>query len=164
LSVVSLPRFAVVAGPLSLDGLTDAVRAAHRSGIGAVATFAGLVRAENLGRAVTWLDYEAYEPLAVKSFARIADEAAAEWPDATIGVHHRVGRLDIGETSIVIVAVSAHRAAAFAACRYVIERVKQIAPVWKHEHFEGGDVWIEGATAQPDDPGAREEARRRACA
>ena len=92
------------------------------------------------------------------------DEAAAEWPDATIGVHHRVGRVDIGEASIVIVAVSAHRAAAFAACRYVIERVKQIAPVWKHEHFEGGDVWIEGATAQPDDEGAREEARRRACA
>ena len=62
-----LPRFAVVAGPLSLDGLTAAVREAHRGGIGAVATFAGLVRAENLGRAVTWLDYEAYEPLAVKS-------------------------------------------------------------------------------------------------
>jgi molybdopterin synthase catalytic subunit len=164
LSVVSQPRFAVVADPLSLDGLTEAVREAHCGGLGAVASFAGLVRAENLGRAVTHLDYEAYEPLAVKSFARIADEAAAEWPDATVGVHHRVGRVDIGEASIVIVAVSAHRAAAFAACRYVIERVKQIAPVWRHEHFEGGDVWIEGATAQPDDPGARQEARRRACA
>jgi molybdopterin synthase catalytic subunit len=164
LSVVSQPRFAVVADPLSLDGLTEAVREAHCGGLGAVASFAGLVRAENLGRAVTHLDYEAYEPLAVKSFARIADEAAGEWPDATVGVHHRVGRVDIGEASILIVAVSAHRAAAFAACRYVIERVKQIAPVWKHEHFEGGDVWIEGATAQPDDPGARQEARRRACA
>jgi molybdopterin synthase catalytic subunit len=161
---VSQPRFAVVADPLSLDGLTEAVREAHCGGLGAVASFAGLVRAENLGRAVTHLDYEAYEPLAVKSFARIADEAAGEWPDATVGVHHRVGRVDIGEASILIVAVSAHRAAAFAACRYVIERVKQIAPVWKHEHFEGGDVWIEGATAQPDDPGARQEARRRACA
>jgi molybdopterin synthase catalytic subunit len=75
-----------------------------------------------------------------------------------------VGRLDIGEASIAIVAVSAHRGAAFAACRYAIERVKQIAPVWKHEHFEGGDVWIEGATAQPDDEAAREEARKRACA
>lgn len=164
MSVVSQPRFAVVADPLSLDGLMEAVREAHCGGLGAVASFAGLVRAENLGRAVTHLDYEAYEPLAVKSFARIADEAAAEWPDATVGVHHRVGRVDIGEASIVIVAVSAHRAAAFAACRYVIERVKQIAPVWKHEHFEGGDVWIEGATAQPDDQGARQEARRRACA
>jgi molybdopterin synthase catalytic subunit len=62
------------------------------------------------------------------------------------------------------VAVSAHRADAFAACRYAIERVKQIAPIWKHEHFEGGDVWIEGATATPDDRAAQEEARRRACA
>jgi molybdopterin synthase catalytic subunit len=164
LDVVLLPRFAVVAGPLSLDGLTGAVREAHRGGIGAVATFAGLVRGENLGRSVTHLDYEAYEPLAVKSFTRIAEEIAAEWPDATVGVHHRVGRVEIGDASIVIVAVSAHRAAAFAACRYVIERVKQIAPVWKHEHFDGGDVWIEGATAQPDDDGARAEARRRACA
>jgi molybdopterin synthase catalytic subunit len=164
LDVVPVPRFAVVAGPLSLDALTGAVRAAHAGGIGAVATFAGLVRAENLGRAVTWLDYEAYEPLAVKSFARIADEVAASWPDATIGVHHRSGRLEIGEASIVIVAVSAHRGAAFAACRYVIERVKQIAPIWKHEHFDGGDVWIEGATAEPDDDAAREEARKRACA
>jgi molybdopterin synthase catalytic subunit len=155
---------AIVAGPLSLDALTDAVRGAHTGGIGAVATFAGLVRAENLGRVVTYLDYEAYEPLAVKSFARIADESAAAWPDATLGVHHRIGRVEIGEASIVIVAVSAHRGAAFAACRYVIERVKQIAPVWKHEHFEGGDVWIEGATAQPDDAVAREEARKRACA
>jgi molybdopterin synthase catalytic subunit len=129
-----------------------------------VATFAGLVRGENLGRSVTHLDYEAYEPLAVKSFTRIAEEIAADWPDATVGVHHRVGRVEIGDASIVIVAVSAHRAAAFAACRYVIERVKQIAPVWKHEHFDGGDVWIEGATAQPDDDGARAEARRRACA
>jgi molybdopterin synthase catalytic subunit len=164
LDVVLLPRFAVVAGPLSLDGLAGAVRAAHRGGIGAVATFAGLVRGENLGRSVTHLDYEAYEPLAVKSFTRIAEEIAAEWPDATVGVHHRVGRVEIAEASIVIVAVSAHRAAAFAACRYVIERVKQIAPVWRHEHFDGGDVWIEGATAQPDDDGARAEARRRACA
>ena len=159
-----MPRFAIVAGPLSLDALTDAVRAAHAGGIGAAATFAGLVRAENLGRAVTHLDYEAFEPLAVKSFARIADEIGDAWPDATVGVHHRVGRVDIGEASIVIVSVSAHRGAAFAACRYVIERVKQIAPIWKHEHFEGGDVWIEGATAQPDDEAAREEARRRACA
>ena len=113
--------------------------------------FLGLVRAENLGRAVTFLDYEAYEPLAVKAFGRIADEIAERWPGATIGVHHRVGRVDIAQASIAIVAVSAHRADAFAACRYVIERVKQIAPIWKHEHFEGGDVWIEGATADPDD-------------
>jgi molybdopterin synthase catalytic subunit len=161
---VSVPRFAVVAGPLSLDALTDAVRVAHMGGIGAIATFAGVVRAENLGRAVTHLDYEAYEPLAVKSFARIAHEIAATWHDATIGVHHRCGRVEIGEASIVIVATSAHRADAFAACRYAIERVKQMVPIWKHEYFEGGDVWIEGATADPDDTDARERAMRIACA
>ena len=86
------------------------------------------------------------------------------WADTRLGVHHRIGRLEIGEASIIIVAASAHRAQAFAACRYAIERVKQIAPIWKHEHFEGGDVWIEGATAEPDDETARLEARKRACA
>jgi molybdopterin synthase catalytic subunit len=157
-------RFSVTEQALSLDALSDRVKAAHDGPIGAVASFLGIVRAENLGRVVTFLDYEAYEPLAVKSFGRIADEIAATWPGATIGIDHRVGRVEIGEASIVIVATSAHRADAFAACRYAIERVKQIAPIWKHEHFEGGDVWIEGATATPDDAAAQEEARRRACA
>ena len=82
-------------------------------------SFLGLVRAENLGRVVTYLDYEAYEPLAVKAFGRIADEIAGLWPGATIGVHHRVGRVEIAQASIAIVAVSAHRTDAFAACRYV---------------------------------------------
>ena len=81
-----------------------------------------------------------------------------------VAVHHRVGRLDIGEASIVIAAASAHRGDAFAACRYAIERVKQIAPIWKREFFDGGDVWIEGATANPDDARARAEAERVACA
>jgi molybdopterin synthase catalytic subunit len=149
---------------LSLEALAAIVEAAHAGPIGAVTSFLGLVRAENLGRVVTYLEYEAYEPLALKSFERIAAEIAGLWPGATVGVHHRTGRVEIGEASIAIVAVSAHRADAFAACRYVIERVKQIAPIWKHEHFEGGDVWVEGATVQPEDDDAREEARRRACA
>jgi molybdopterin synthase catalytic subunit len=72
--------------------------------------------------------------------------------------------LEIGESSVAIAAASAHRADAFAACRYTIERVKQIAPIWKREFFEGGDVWIEGATADPDDVEARAKAERVACA
>jgi molybdopterin synthase catalytic subunit len=72
--------------------------------------------------------------------------------------------MEIGEASVAIAAASPHRADAFAACRYAIERVKQIAPIWKREFFEGGDVWIEGATANPDDTGARSEAERVACA
>jgi len=81
-----------------------------------------------------------------------------------LAVHHRIGRLEIGEASIIIVAAAPHRAEAFAACRYMIERVKQIVPIWKHEHFDGGDVWLEGATADPGDEAARDKARRIACA
>ena len=76
----------------------------------------------------------------------------------------RIGRLEIGEASVAIAAASPHRADAYAACRYAIERVKQIAPIWKHEFFEGGDVWIEGATADPDDERGAGEAERVACA
>jgi molybdopterin synthase catalytic subunit len=79
-------------------------------------------------------------------------------------MHHRIGRLEIGQASIVIAAASAHRADAFAATRYAIERVKQIVPIWKREHFDGGDIWLEGATADPDDEAAREKAYRIACA
>jgi molybdopterin synthase catalytic subunit len=110
-----------------------------------------------------WLDYEAYAPLALKAFEQIASEAAERWPDARVAIHHRIGRIGIGESSVVIAAASPHRAEAFAACRYAIERVKQIAPVWKHEHFEGGEVWIEGATADPTDDQARLAALERAC-
>jgi molybdopterin synthase catalytic subunit len=157
-------RFGLTADVLSVDSLTSAVLDTAGGPIGAVATFVGLVRGENLGRRVAFLEYEAYEPLALKAFARIDEEARAAWPSITLGLHHRTGRLEIGESSIAIVVASAHRAEAFAACRYAIERVKQIAPIWKHEHFDGGEVWIEGATADPDDEMARGEARRRACA
>ncbi len=130
---------------------------------GAVTSFVGLVREENAGRRVLWLDYEAYEPLARRSFERIAAEAAEHWPSVRLAIHHRTGRLEIGDASVVIAAASPHRADAFAACRYAIERVKQIAPIWKHEHFDGGEVWIEGATADPQDVPARHLAVSRAC-
>jgi molybdopterin synthase catalytic subunit len=154
---------AVTSDRLDLEALTAAVSSSTGAD-GAVTSFLGLVRQENLGRRVAYLEYEAYEPLAVRALRRIVDEAATTWPGTRVGVHHRVGRLELGEASIVIVAASAHRADAFAACRYTIERVKQIVPVWKHEHFDGGDVWLEGATADPDDEAARETAYRIACA
>jgi molybdopterin synthase catalytic subunit len=109
------------------------------------------------------LEYEAFEPLAMKAFSRIAAELQERWPGARLALQHRVGRLEVGEASIAIAVASAHRAEAYAACRYTIERVKQIAPIWKREFFEGGDVWIEGATADPDDAEARAEAERVAC-
>jgi molybdopterin synthase catalytic subunit len=154
-------RYSITTDPLDTVAIAATVAT---PACGAVATFVGLVRDHNAGRQVLWLDYEAYAPLATTTFARIGSEAAARWPSVNVAIHHRVGRLAIGEASVVIAAGSAHRADAFAACRYAIERVKQIAPVWKHEHFEGGDVWIEGATADPDDAAARQAALERACA
>ena len=130
---------------------------------GAIATFTGIVRDHNAGRRVQWLVYEAYEPLARKALARIGEDVAGHWPSVRIAIHHRTGRLAIGEASVVIAAGSPHRADAFAACRYAIERIKQIVPIWKHEHFEGGEVWIEGATADPADEAARQLALARAC-
>ncbi len=140
-----------------------AVAAVAEPGCGAVTTFLGVVREQNAGRRVLWLDYEAYAPLAVRAFERIGAEAAARWPAVRLAIHHRTGRLNIGEASVAIAAASPHRADAFAASRYAIERVKQIAPIWKQEHFEGGDVWIEGATADPQDEAARQAAFERAC-
>ena len=159
--------FAVTTAPLEPGRLAAIVTAAFDGtgpGAGAVASFIGMVRDRNRGRRVDRLEYEAYEPLAVKAFERIAAEAGDRWPEARLAIHHRLGRLGIGEASVAIAAASPHRAEAFAACRYAIERIKQIAPIWKHEFFEGGDVWIEGATADPDDAEARESAVRRACA
>jgi molybdopterin synthase catalytic subunit len=155
-----MDRFNITADPLNAEALVAAVSS---PGCGAVTTFIGLVRDYNAGRRVEWLDYEAYPALAVKTFERIGSEASTRWPAVALAIHHRVGRIAIGEASVVIAAASAHRADAFAACRYAIERVKQIAPVWKHEHFEGGDVWIEGATTDPDDESAKQAAFERAC-
>ena len=152
---------AITAAPLDLATL---VRAVDAPGMGAVATFLGLVRDHNQGRQVTHLVYESYEALAERALQRIIDEARAEWPATVLAIHHRTGMLLIGEASVAIAAASPHRADAFAACRYAIERIKQIAPIWKHEYFAGGDVWIEGATADPDDERARDAARRIACA
>ena len=151
-----------VVTPAVLDPAAVA-RLVARSGDGAVCTFVGLVRDHNAGRRVLWLEYEAFAPLAVKAFERIASEAGERWSGARLAIHHRIGRVEIGEASVAIAAASPHRAEAFAACRYAIERIKQIAPIWKHEHFDGGDVWIEGATADPSDEAARQAALERAC-
>jgi molybdopterin synthase catalytic subunit len=160
---MAVPPVAITSAPLDLQALIGSI-SAGAAGDGAVASFAGLVRDHNLGRRVEFLEYEAYEPLAVKALNIILDEAREAWPTARMGIHHRIGRLEIGEASIIIAAASPHRAEAFAACRYAIERVKQIVPIWKHEHFEGGDVWLEGSTADPSDEVARQTARQIACA
>jgi molybdopterin synthase catalytic subunit len=159
------PLLGIGLDPLDVEQIAAALAAdPNTSADGAVVTFLGLVRNHNMGRSVRYLEYEAYEPLALKAFARIAAEIGDRWPSARLAVHHRVGRLEVGEASVAIVVRSPHRGDAYAACRYTIERVKQIAPIWKREFFDGGDVWIEGATANPDDERARAEAERVACA
>ncbi len=161
----------MTAAPLDLSGLVQLVTDAHAAraaatgaaGVGAIASFLGTVRNVNRGRAVVSLDYEAYDALALKVFEQIADEVAREWPDAILGLHHRTGRLAVGEASVAIAAASPHRGAAFAACRYAIERVKQVAPIWKREQLADGECWVEGATVDPADERARQEALRLAC-
>ena len=150
-------RFRVTKKALDANAVAKIVASAD---CGAITTFVGIVRDEHGGRRVLWLEYEAYEPLALKAFTLIDEEAGQRWPSIALAIHHRIGRLEIGDASVVIAAASPHRPEAFAACRYAIERIKQIAPIWKHEHFEGGDSWIEGATADPMD----EEVRRMAFA
>jgi molybdopterin synthase catalytic subunit len=163
--IVPTPLLSIGPGALELERIAGTLECGAETGTdGAVVTFLGLVRNHNLGRRVLYLEYEAYEPLALKAFDRIASETAARWPDTRLALHHRIGRLAIGEASVAIAARSPHRGNAYAACRYAIERVKQIAPIWKREFFEGGDVWIEGATADPDAADARAAAERIACA
>jgi molybdopterin synthase catalytic subunit len=163
-----IPLLAIGEEPLDLARIAAALAAgegARTNGAdGAIVTFLGLVRNHNLGRSVRYLEYDAYEPLALRTFERIAREIADRWPGVRLALHHRVGKLEIGAASVAIATRSPHRRDAYAGCRYAIERVKQIAPIWKREFFEGGDVWIEGATADPEDQQARAEAERVACA
>ncbi len=111
---------------------------------GAVAIFEGIVRNHSRGRATLYLDYEAYEPMALKELERIAAEALAHFPVRDLRIVHRLGRLQIGETSVAIVVASAHRAAAFDACRWLIDTLKRTVPIWKKEHFSDGAVWADG--------------------
>ena len=156
-------RLAIGPDAIDLAELVRVVSAKDTGSHGAIVTFVGTVRGGNKGRRVTRLEYEAYEPLALRAFSIISDEVSEHWPSARLAFHHRTGSLAVGDTSVAIAAASPHRAEAFSACRYVIERLKQVAPVWKHEFFEGGEAWIEGATADPRDASAREEAYRRSC-
>jgi molybdopterin synthase catalytic subunit len=163
---MSGPLLAVTEAPLSIERLCALVegQARHRGeGCGGLGVFAGVVRATHQGRHVRFLEYEAFPPLALKTFEQIAGEADGHWPGVLLAIHHRTGRLEVGELSVVIVAGAAHRAHAFQASRYAIERVKQITPVWKHEFFDDGDAWVAGAVADPTDTEARREAWERAC-
>jgi molybdopterin synthase catalytic subunit len=149
------PLFLVTEAELDPGPLVEAVRV---DAAGAVALFYGVVRNENLGRRVLYLEYDAYPEMAVKKMRQVADEVRQKFLITGVGVHHRVGRLEIGETSLLVAVSSGHRAEAFEACHYAVDRIKQVVPIWKKEVFEGGQEWIEGhvpevqSPAPPDSP------------
>ncbi|HEU5171215.1 MAG TPA: molybdenum cofactor biosynthesis protein MoaE [Gemmatimonadales bacterium] len=138
--------------PLELGRLVTRVSAPGRGGI---ACFLGVVRDQQGGRAVARLDYSAYEPMAEAECERIVTEARGRW-NAEVALEHRLGRLEIGEAAVAIAAAAAHRDAAFAACRYAIEQVKQRVPIWKREEYvDGGVEWVNPqAVGRPDGPTA----------
>ncbi|HEY2775254.1 MAG TPA: molybdopterin converting factor subunit 1 [Candidatus Binatia bacterium] len=116
---------------------------------GAVATFLGTTRATNRGRSVLKLEYEAYDEMAVAEFVKIAARAAERWEITRVAIVHRKGTVPLGEASVAIAVSAPHRFEAIEACHYCIDALKQVAPIWKKEHFEGGEVWI-GSLADCD--------------
>lgn len=111
---------------------------------GAVVVFEGIVRNHSRGRRALYLEYEAYEPMALKQMDSLVAEALATFQVREVAIVHRLGRLEIGETSVLVVVASAHRAAAFEACRWIIDALKRKVPIWKKEFFEDGAVWADG--------------------
>ncbi|MCG0239192.1 MAG: molybdenum cofactor biosynthesis protein MoaE [Firmicutes bacterium] len=136
----------MVAEPISPEAV--AAKVADPT-IGAVVTFIGTVREWTRGRQTIYLEYEAYPEMAVAQMERIAREIQEKWPGTRVAITHRVGRLQIGEASVVIAVGAPHRAEAFAACRHAIERLKQIVPIWKKEVWADGEEWV-GSQAGPD--------------
>jgi molybdopterin synthase catalytic subunit len=133
--------FALTRQPIDTRAI---VQRLQRGGDGAVVVFEGVVRDNSAGRATRYLDYECYEPMAVKVMAAIGHEIAAGLAISRIGMVHRLGRLEIGEASVVIVVTAPHRQAAFEAALEGINRLKRQVPIWKKEHFADGEVWVEG--------------------
>ena len=143
----SVVRAELTREPLDLARLVSEVTAANCGGI---ASFLGVVRDHDEGRAVVALTYDAYDTLAIAQLRAVADEALARWPDARIAVQHRAGRLVVGEASVAIAVACPHRAEAFACCRHVIDRVKEAVPIWKREESAEGARWLAGHEYKPD--------------
>ncbi len=125
--------------PLDADAITSRVFKDYN---GAVVTFEGVTRNFTGERKVLFLEYEAYRPMADKMLAQVADEMKRRWNIEDVAIAHRLGRLEIGDVSLVVAVGSPHRKEAFEACQYSIDRIKQIVPIWKKEFFEGGEVWV----------------------
>jgi len=131
--------------------LQEAIRAVAGPDRGAIATFVGTTRDHHGGRAVRFLEYHAYPVMAESVLRDIGREVEARFGTPHVAILHRVGRLDVGEPSVVVAVAAAHRREALAACAHAIERVKESAPIWKKEHYADGAAWIEGSDTTPVD-------------
>jgi len=148
-------RAAVVRETINTKHIVDAIK---RPEDGAVAVFEGIVRDHTRGRRTLYLDYEAYEPMALRKMEDLAAEALGKFAIREVALVHRLGRLEIGETSVLIVVASGHRAAAFDACRWLIDTLKKTVPIWKKEYFEDGAVWADGDPFPAEIPTAAQAA------
>ena len=133
--------FEITRDEIDIPGLRSRLLAGES---GAVVIFDGVARNNTKGRRTLYLEYEGYTEMAIKTLEQIGREVRDEWQINGIGIIHRLGRIEISQSSVVIVVASAHRKVAFEACRYAIDRLKKIVPIWKKEYFEDGAIWVEG--------------------
>lgn len=152
LTTDSNPRdsFAITIAPLSLTAVYEL---ADDAANGAVVVMSGTVRNQTAGKAVEYLEYQAYQPMAIAVFNSIAADIRQQWQDTNrIVIHHRVGKLKIGEISVIVAVGCPHRGEAFAACRYAIDTLKHNAPIWKKEWFgDGASTWVSIGACEQDD-------------
>ncbi len=125
--------------PLDVQAVIEAVQTEEA---GAINVFIGTVRNQTAQKNVVGLDYEAFEAMAIRKMQEIAEEAKAKFPVLKVAIAHRVGKLKLGEIAVVIAVATPHRAESFAACKFIIDTLKEVVPIWKKELFEDGDVWV----------------------
>ena len=145
-------RALIVRKPIDTQGVLARMK---QGGDGAAVVFEGVVRNQSRGRKTLYLDYEAYEEMARRQMETLAEQALKQFQVRDVVLVHRLGRLEIGETSVLIVVASAHRAAAFDACRWLIDTLKRTVPIWKKEYFEDGAVWADGEPFPAEIPQAQ---------
>ena len=148
--------FEITREPIDIAGLRSRLLTGES---GAVVIFDGVARNNTKGRPTLYLEYEGYVEMALKTMAEIAAEVHAKWPINRVGIIHRLGRIEISESSVVIIVTSAHRKVAFEACHYSIDRLKKIVPIWKKEYFADGAVWADGEPFPENIPTAGKTAK-----
>lgn len=131
--------FEIVHEPIKIENI---VKKVERCEVGAITTFIGTVREWTNGKKTVYLEYHAYVPMAEKMLRRIGEEIEKKWPEAKVAITHRIGELNISDIAVVIAVSSPHRKEAYEANEYAIERIKEIVPIWKKEHWEDGEAWV----------------------